>query len=204
MGPTNLALVRLFKADQALRQAQARLDQTTKNVRVHGLRLKELQGRLSETQTRLKDNQSHAANLELDIRSRDAQIEKLRAQQANTHNHKEYQAFLVEINTQKVDKARTEEQALTVMESIEKLTAEVKELSGQVETEEKKAEQMRQEIGEKSAAIQAEIDALKGPRDEAAGAVPARAREMFEKLADRYEGEALAALERPDRRRRHP
>ena len=34
MGPTNLALVKLFQADQKLRVQQERLDAATKNVRV--------------------------------------------------------------------------------------------------------------------------------------------------------------------------
>ena len=34
MGPTNIALVKLFQADQQLREAQARLDSVTRNARI--------------------------------------------------------------------------------------------------------------------------------------------------------------------------
>jgi len=33
MGPTNVALVKLYQSDQALREAQERLDAASKNVR---------------------------------------------------------------------------------------------------------------------------------------------------------------------------
>jgi predicted nucleic acid-binding Zn-ribbon protein len=201
MGPTNVALVKLFQADQALREAQARLDSTTRNVRIQERRLADLQERLTLAQSKLKEAQAKSASLELDIKSRDAQIEKLRAQQSTTHSAKEYQTFLVEINTQKADKTRIEEEALKSMEVTEKATAEAKELQTLVDAESAKAQQMRAEINDKTKSLQEEIDSLKAPREEAANAVPAKAREMFEKLADRYEGEAMAKLERPDRRR---
>jgi hypothetical protein len=59
---------------------------------------------------------------------------------------------------------------------------------------------MQEEIGPRSSQIQAEIDRLQPVRDEAADAVPARARDLFERIADRYEGEAMAAIARPNPR----
>lgn len=201
MGPTNIALVNLYRADQALREATARLDATTRNVRVQERRLADLNERLKLAQSNLRDAQAKTAGFELDIKTRDAQIEKLRAQQATTSSAKEYQTFLVEINTQKVDKAKSEEEALKAMEVVEKGAAEVKELSTLANAETAKLDQMKTDIGDKIATLQEEIDSLKGPREEAATAVPPRAREMFEKLAERYEGEAVAALSKPDKRR---
>jgi len=46
------------------------------------------------------------------MRARDAHIEKLRTQQQTAKNNKEYQAFLVEINTAKVDRNKVEEDAI--------------------------------------------------------------------------------------------
>ena len=42
---------------------------------------------------------------------------------------------------------------------------------------------------------------MKPSRDAAAEAVPAKAREAFTRLAERFEGEGLSALTKPDRRR---
>ena len=42
MGPTNIALVKLFRADQAIREAQERLDAASKNVRVQERRVNDL------------------------------------------------------------------------------------------------------------------------------------------------------------------
>jgi predicted nucleic acid-binding Zn-ribbon protein len=201
MGPTNVALVKLYQADQHLREAQGRLDAVSKDVRVQERRVHDLAERLKLAQVKLRENQSHAGQLELDVKSRDARIDKLRTQQQNAKNNKEYQAFLVEINTEKVDKAKVEEQQLASMDSIEKGQTEVKELAAHVQAEQAKLETMRAQIGEKVAALQAEIDALKPKRETAAAAVPPKAIEAYRRLADRLDGEAMSAIEKPDRRR---
>src|SRR4051812_9336591 len=53
MGPTNVALVKLFQADQKLREAQGRLDATTKNVRIQERRVRDLTDRITASQTDL-------------------------------------------------------------------------------------------------------------------------------------------------------
>lgn len=201
MGPTNVALAKLYQVDQQLREARGRLDEATKNVRIQERRVNDLGSQLAIAQTRLKEQQAKGGALELDLKSRDAHIEKLRTQQQNSKNNKEYQAFLLEINTEKVERNKIEEQTLVVMEAIEKGQAEVKDLAGQLEAEQAKLAGMKGEIGDKISHLQAEIDAIQPQRDQAAAAVPAKALEMFERLADRLEGEAMAAIAKPDRRR---
>jgi predicted nucleic acid-binding Zn-ribbon protein len=110
MGPTNVALVKLFQADQQLREAQQRLEAATKNVRVQERRTNDLAARIQQATQALREQQSKSANQELDLKTRDAHIEKLRTQQQNAKNNKEYQAFLIEINTAKVDKGKVEDE----------------------------------------------------------------------------------------------
>src|SRR5215213_7545818 len=124
MGPTNVALVKLFQADQQLRAARDRLDAAAKNVRVQERRVNDLVAKLQASQKQHKELQAKSGNLDLDLRTRDAHIEKLRTQQQSAKNNKEYQAFLIEINTAKVDKGKVEEDAIRVMEQVEKAGGE--------------------------------------------------------------------------------
>jgi predicted nucleic acid-binding Zn-ribbon protein len=201
MGPTNIALVKFYRADQQVREAQGRLDAATKDVRIQERKVSDLTEKHKLAATKHRESQAKQGQLELDLKSRDAHIEKLRTQQQNAKNNKEYQAFLVEINTEKVDKAKIEEEALKLMEHNEKAAAEVKDLAAQLEGEKTKLQTMRDQITDKIKALQADIDALKPERDEAAAAVPPKAREMYAKLAERWDGEALSAIAKPDRRR---
>lgn len=201
MGPINIALVKLYQADQKVHAAQARLDEASRNLRIQERRVADQTAAHKLAAAKLKEQQSALAQVELDLKTRDAHIERLRTQQQEVKNNKEYQAFLLEINTQKVDKAKVEEQALVLMQQVETMSGQVKELAAGLDSEKSKLETMKAQIGGKLAALQAEIDALKPPRDAAAAAVPAKAREAFTRLADRFEGEAMSALSKPDRRR---
>ena len=85
--------------------------------------------------------------------------------------------------------------------AFEKLQKELKSISEQVEAEKKTYEHTKQQLGGKLSQLQNEVDQLRPLRDEAAAGVAAKARDSFERLADRFEGEALSALGKPDRRR---
>lgn len=201
MGPTNIALVKLFQADQALREAQGRLDSASRSVRVQERRLADLNEKLRLAQSQLREQQTQGSSLELDVKSRDAKIEKLRNQQQNSKNHKEYQAFLTEINTEKIDKAKIEDELLKVMEAVEKSQGEIKELTAQIEGEQKKYDETKQQLGGKLAALQADVDKLAPVRQAAAQGLPAPLVETFDRLAERFEGEALAPIAKPNKRR---
>src|SRR5947207_808345 len=180
MGPTNIALVQLFQADQKVREAQARLDAATKNVRVQERRVHDLAEKHKLAASLLRTSQSKAGTIELDLKSRDAHIEKLRTQQQVAKNNKEYQAFLIEINTEKVDRNKIEEELIKLMEAVEKGQAEQKALTDQLEAEKTKLDEMKQAIGGTIAELQAEIDALIPARDAAGAAVPQKARDVFD------------------------
>ena len=70
MGPTNVALLKLFQADQQLRAAQERLDEAGKNVRLQERRVNDLDQKVKEAQTRLRQHQARAGQLDLDMRTR--------------------------------------------------------------------------------------------------------------------------------------
>ncbi len=74
MGPTNVALVKLFDADQKYRQAKARYDAVSKDVRLQERRLTELVAKLAGTNAQLKDSQASLpsiGNLEIHHKIRD-------------------------------------------------------------------------------------------------------------------------------------
>lgn len=200
MGPTNEALVKLFKADQVYRQAQARYDAAAKNVRMQERRLDELKAKLATTSASLRELQTRAASIDLDIKTRDARIERFRSQQQTAKNNKEYQTFLIEINTEKVDKAKIEDELLKVMEQVEGVQAETTQFAAQVEAESQKLISMREQITQRLDEIKSEVDSLRPARDAAQSGIAVNYVAIYNKLADRFEGEAMAPIMQPDRR----
>ena len=201
MSPTNVALVKLYRAEQAWREAQERLENASRSVRLQERRIQETTEKLKLAQVQLREEQSRASQLDLDIKARDEKIERLRTQQQNAKNHKEYQAFLAEINTEKLDKGKVEDELIGVMEAVEKRQAEVRELTTQLAGEQKRHEETKQQLAGKLAGLQAEVDRLRPLREEIAKTVPPTALDMFERLSERYEGEAMAPIAKPNRRR---
>jgi predicted nucleic acid-binding Zn-ribbon protein len=203
MGPTNVALVAYYKADQELRAAQARLDAAAKDVRVQERRVKRLIEKQRLAQSKLRETQSKAGQLELDLKSRDAHIEKLRTQQQNAKNNKEYQTFLVEINTQKVDRNKVEDETMKLLEQVERSNKELQrctQLSSKASA--RKLAALKEQIGGKLAVLPAgdrrDQAQRRGPP---APRCPAKAREVFDRMAERFDGEAMSAIAKPDRRR---
>jgi predicted nucleic acid-binding Zn-ribbon protein len=200
MGPTNVALVKLFQVDQKLSEAQARLDVVSRNVRVQERKVNEVTEKLGIAQVKLREAQSAAAQYDLEIKTRDAQIEKLRGQQQASKNNREYQTFLLEINTQKIDRGKAEEMALEKMEEVEQAQAQVAELTVALDAEKTRWAALKAEVGDKVAALEAEIASIRPEREAAASAVPARGHDVYDRLADRFEGEAMAAVIQPNPR----
>jgi predicted nucleic acid-binding Zn-ribbon protein len=201
MGPTNVALVKLFEADRTLRDAQHKLEDAAHNVRIQERRVNDLTEKLRLAQHTQKDQQSKTAQLELDLKIRDQQIEKLRNQQQQAKNNKEYQALLVELNTRKLDRGKVEEQTLALVDSTEKLKVESAALATHLEAEKEKLVAMKAQVDDTLTKLQAEIDAVRPQREAAEAAVPPKARDIFNRLADRYDGEAMGGIDRPDRRK---
>lgn len=201
MGPTNVALVKLYEADRALREAQGRLEAATRNVRIQERRVNDHAEKLRLEQHTLKEQQSHAATMELELKSRDEHIEKLRQQQQGAKTNREYQAFLVEINTRKVDRNKLEDETMKVLESVERGLTESHAMSQLLEAEQAKLTTMKQAIHETISKLQAEIDALRPAREQAAAAVSAGVLEIFDRLGERYDGESMGPLSKPHRRR---
>lgn len=200
MGPTTAALLEYFRADQAYQQARQKLDAVTRSVRIQEGKVNGLTTEHAEAHKKAIETEAKAKELELEVKSRDERIELLRSRQGNATNPKEYQALLVEINTQKVDKGKSEEQALALLEQAETQKKAAAELKTRLDAESAKLGTMRAEIDDRVRQISAEVEAARGPRDEIGKRVPPQALSLYSRMSDRFEGEAMAAIEKPDPR----
>ncbi len=201
MGPTNVALYQLYQAETQLRESQRRLEAVTKNVRLQRRKVDDLTARQQTNTSELKSQQAKNGELELEIKSRDEKVEHLRSQQSQAQTNREYQAFLVEINTHKVDKGKIEEESLQLLEQIEKLQAESQSLASQLTAESAKMVDLQGSIDQRVQELTAEVDSLRPARDEAASKVPDRYRVIFDRLAERYDGEAMEPIDKPHPKR---
>ena len=115
--------------------------------------------------------------LELELKSRDEHIEKLRNHLNLARTNKEYSALLTELNTAKADDSKLETQVLELMRNVETDTAECAEIKTTNRSEQKTK---LEESGEpKSRTAKASILKRKSPKCRpngmlAAKGIPAR------------------------------
>mgnify|MGYP000047134216 CR=1 FL=1 len=200
MGPTNNALVRLFHADQQLAAAEERLRTESSSLRQHERRIADLEERQRLVHAKLMEQQSRDKQLELEIRAREEKIARFRTQQQEARTHKEYQAFVAEINAEKAQKAKLEDEKLEAMEQIEKIQAENESLLKQMAAEREKHAQLSERMSSRLAELQAEIDRLRPVSREARAGVPAKALEVYDRVSERYDGEAMSRIVKPNPR----
>lgn len=200
MGPTTAALLRYYQADQAYLEARRKLEAATRDVRVQETRVQQLQAEHEAAHRRSIELEGKGRELESDLKSREDRIELLRTRQTNAANQKEYQALIVEINTQKVDKGKLEEQALAQMEQVETSKKVEADLKARRESEGAKLVSMKAEIDTKVKTLTAELESLRGPRDEMGKSLPHGALSLYQRASERYDGEAMASIEKPDPR----
>lgn len=197
----NDTLHALFLVDQQVRGLESRLDGARRHVRVQQIKIDQLNQQCEEIQTQLKQAQAHAGNLENEIDSVDQRINKLRDQMNTAKTNKEYSTFLVEVNTFKADKTKHEDQLLEQMSRVEGFQAELQAIEQQLAEQRRIKEVADKDLQERTAEVGDQLNALKAEREKAAGVVPPELLGVFERLAETYDGEAMAPVIEEDRRR---
>jgi predicted nucleic acid-binding Zn-ribbon protein len=133
--------------------------------------------------------------LELELKSRDESTAKLRTALNSAKTNKEYAAILTQLNTTKADNSKIETQILDLMKVVEADETECKEIEGKIEEQKKVLEEKRKESEQLAVKYQEEIDQIQIEWDQAAKEVPNEELETFKRVADTYDGEALAVVE---------
>jgi len=156
----------------------------------------------SENALQQKQRKSNIANIETEIGSIDSRIEHLRDELNKAVNDKQYSALLAEMNTLKEHRKAFEEEELVEMSVVEVLVQSASEITQRQEEREKVLQVAARELDVRKSEIGEQLAELEIERDTAAAVIPESILDEFDALADDYEGEAMAAIEIIDLKRR--
>jgi len=198
MGPVLNGLTKLQSVENRLRAAKAKLTRCRRNVVVQENQVRNLQNALEAKKEEIQLTQIQYDRLELELKSRDADIAKLRASLNTAKTNKEYAAVLTQLNTTKADNSKNETQILDLLKDIEADETECKEIQEQIEDQKQQLEKTRAESGSLAGKYEAEIEEIQGEWDEAAKDIPADSLETFKRVAETYDGQAVVEIEKPD------
>ena len=106
MGPILRGLNKLQRVENRLRAVQNKLARCRRSVLYQETQLRALQSNYEAKQQEIKLTRIQADRLELDLKSRDEHIAKLRAALNMARTNKEYSAVLTDLNTSKADDSK--------------------------------------------------------------------------------------------------
>jgi len=136
-----------------------------------------------------------ADRLDVELKSREEHLAKLRNALNQARSNREYSAILTELNISKADNTKIENEELELMKTIEADEAEVQSLTEQIEKQKEQVNEVRQKSAAESEKWENKIADVQKEWDEAADGIPADVLDIFNRIADTYDGEALAEAE---------
>ena len=195
MGTVLNGLTKLQGVENQLRAARVKLTRCRRSVIIQENQIRNLQSTLEAKKEELQLTKVQSDRLELELKSRDESIAKLRASLNIAKTNKEYAAVLTQLNTTKADNSKIETNILDFMKDIEADEAEIQEINNQIDQQKQTLEQTRKDSELTAVKYEAEIEEIQVKWDEAAKDIPAEPLEIFKRVAETYDGEALATVD---------
>ncbi len=197
MGPVLNGLIKLQSVENRLRVEKAKLTRCRRNVIIQENQIRTLQNALEAKKEELQLSKIQFDRLELELKSRDETIARLRASLNTAKTNKEYSAVLTQLNTTKADNSKIENQTLELMKDIETDEIECVEIQKQMDEQKQQLEQIRTEAETLARKYQTEIDKVQAEWDQVAKNIPEKPLEIFKRVTETYDGQAVAVIEQP-------
>ena len=195
MGPILNGLIKLQSVENRLRAAKAKLTRSRRSVIIQENQVRSLQSALEAKKEELQLTKVQSSRLELELKSRDEEVSKLRAALNTSKSNKEYAAVLTQLNTTRADNTKIENQILDLMKAVETDEAECENIRKQIEEHKQQLEQTRKTSEAAAVDQEAEIRKIQAEWNEAAKAIPAEPLKVFKRVAETYDGEAVAQVD---------
>lgn len=196
------SLLNLYHVDVQVRGLRSRLTSAERYLSGQTKQVDDLGVQKQELQTRRRQLQAATGNLEVELKTFDDRLEKLRNELNSSVNNKQYAVLLAEMKIVKTSRGAVEDRMLADMEQIEKLQEQLKALEAQIADRQRIQEIARTQLEERRSDVGQRLEELETERRQAAAVVPVQTLVIFDELADNFEGEAMAQIEEIDRRHR--
>lgn len=201
MGPQLEKLYELHQLTLKLYQLRQQIESLNRRARVNERKLAETSQQIDAKKQEIQATQAAAHQADLSLKSREASLEKLRAQLNTTRTNKEYSALLREINTFKADSAHLEEDALRKMSAVDEQKAELEKLNAQLADERGQLDKIREQSRQREESLKDDIAQIEAKRQNIEADLPPAVRVQFNRVAEAHEGEAMAVILQPNAKR---
>jgi len=195
MGTLLDSLNNLQKIEHDLGRLRRRVKARENGIAAQERQIQRLNEALTSLQQQVLEKRKAADGFELELRTKDDEISRLRTALNSAKTNKEYAAILTQINTDKADNAKHEDRELVILQDIESLNKETSTIQSQIESEQEKFAQTKQTTEVETSRLRGLMEELEAKRAEATKDVPHEALAVFERIAGNYDGEAMAPID---------
>ncbi|MSR29717.1 MAG: hypothetical protein EXS03_09135 [Phycisphaerales bacterium] len=195
-------LVSLHQVDCQVRALRGRLDTAERHYATQERQRKDVAARIEEVRSQIRQHQATAANLEAEGGSVKMRIDQFRGQLNLATNPKQYAALLNELKTMQAQRDEFDGLALAQLQKSEELQGRLADLDTKVAERAAVCAAARREIETCRGEVGARLGELDRERTGASAKIPSRELDIFDRVADLYDGEAMAELVAVDAKRR--
>ena len=196
MGLTLDALHRLQEVERELVRLRSEKAEKERAIVVSQRLLRQIDEQVVTKKAQTQQHQLKAQHLESEIRLHEDHVKKLREQLNTTRTTREYAAILTEINTQKADSSKLEEQALQALQSVDQAKAELTQFDEQRTALLLRIEKAQANLEQFISRTKESWKNLEQRKEELAQHVPGTTLTKFERVAEYHDGDAMAVVVR--------
>jgi predicted nucleic acid-binding Zn-ribbon protein len=185
-------LIVLQRLDSAAQEAQQRLAAQPERERALETRLESVRQAVADAKLRFTENQTARRAIEKDVATSQGRLSKFRDQLMAVKTNREYQAVQKEIEVAQIEVREMEEKILERMLEADELTAAVKRAETELAAQQKASEAERRAMDAELAELKASLERIGSERAELVHAIAPPMLTMFELVARRRNGIAVA------------
>jgi len=201
MGPMLTALVNLQVIENQLRKARKKLQKGQQAKEKQQLHITQLEAALVAKREEIKLTRLQSSKLELELKAKDDQVTRFRVALNTAKSNRDYSAMLTQLNLGKADRSKLEDQILALITQVEADQLISKQGEEEIAAERQRLQERAEQISRQQQALQSELDKLEQQYSQARSALGEREHALFKRLADRFDGEALAPVAELNARR---
>ena len=188
------ALIQLQEHDSRLARLETEASRLPKRIEAIRTSVAEARGAVEAVKGKVDATRKNLRAKEKDLEVVAAKRSKADAHLWEVKTNKEYSAVLVEIEDIKQDKARVEEEILALMEMQERLASEIRGAETRLKAREDQGSQDEASVRQQLAAVETELDGVRGERATLAREIPVGLLADYERILKARGGLAISSV----------
>ena len=188
----------LQEADLELRELEHKKASHDRAAKVQAAQISKHQEAVHALRDQLKLARVAIDRRELDIKQKRAEIEKLRGQQMQVKDNRQFQVLQNEIKFAELAISKIEDDTLTDLGDLDAIETRIREAEAALVREEQTLGLLKKDIEARKSVVDVEIETCRARRQNIASGLPPKVVDQFTRIADRFDGEALARVVRDE------